>query len=281
MYRIAKEIEMTNTTQTGDTPNPWDADEPVAPEKTKSKKSKTDWVVTPEVKAAPPVGSNAGEYDMDGLMTDFPTAKELERFVFDETGIVLNLKGRANKLKYQTAMDALNGETIDAKFIGDNNPYIDKTDMVPVEPMPPIPDRDPGLPPFEEVQNYFFSPFVPHPDPDFRAVGKKCHCTFRKYTDGTISYEINGPWEQKETGTKIDKYGRERPEIIKWIGAATGEQMVQREDGTLTPVGRRLRTMMQAQRINAGNIWDTFVDRDFGQFNSEAIVDPWGTDTRV
>jgi hypothetical protein len=38
--------------------------------------------------------------------------------------------------------------------------------------------------------------------------------------------------------------------------------------------------MMQAQRINAGNIWDTFVDRDFGQFNSEAIVDPWGTDIR-
>ena len=272
---------MTNTTQTGDTPNPWDASAEDAPEKTKSKKNKTEWVIgIPEVKAAPPVGANAGEYDMDGLMTDFPTAKELERFVFDETGIVLNLKGRANKLKYQTAMDALNGETIDAKFIGDNNPYIDKTDMVPVEPMPPIPPRDPDLPPFEEVQNYFFSPFVPHPDPDFRAIGKKCHCTFRKYTDGTISYEINGPWEQKETGTKIDKYGRERPEIIKWIGACTGEQTVQREDGTLTPVGRRLRTMMQSQRINAGNIWDTFVDRDFGQFNSEAIVDPWGTDTR-
>ena len=228
---------------------------------------------------APKSISNA-EYDMEGLMTDFPTAKELERFVFDETGIVLNLKGRANKLKYQVAMDTLNGVEIDPKFIGDNNPYIDKADMVPEEPFPEIPPRDSTLPPVSELQNYFFSPFVPHPDPDYRALGKKCHCTFRKYNDGTISYEINGPWEKKEHGTKIDKYGRERPEIIKWIGACTGEQTVQREDGTLTPVGRRLRTMMQAQRINAGNIWDTFVDRDFGQFNSEAIVDPWGTDIR-
>lgn len=228
---------------------------------------------------APKSTSNA-DFDLEGLMTDFPTATELERFVFDQTGIVLSLKGRANKLKYQTAMDALNGVAIDAKFIGSENPYLDKVDMVPEEPMPPIPPRDKDLPPENEMQNYFFSPFVPHPDPDYRALGKKCHCTFRKYNDGTISYEINGPWEKKEVGSKIDKYGRTRPEIIKWIGAATGEQMVQREDGTLTPVGRRLRTMMQSMRINAGNIWDTFVDRDFGQFNQEAIVDPWGTDTR-
>jgi len=228
---------------------------------------------------APKSMSNA-EYDMEGLMTAFPTAKELERFVFDETGIVLNLNGRANKLKYQVAMDALIGVEIDSKFVGLDNPYIDKADMIPVEPMPPIPDRDKDLPPESELQNYFFSPFVPHPDPDFRALGKKCDCTFRKYNNGTISYEINGPWVQVPYGTKIDKYGRERPEIMKWVGAHTGEQMVQREDGTLTPIGRRLRTMMQAQRINAGNIWDAFVDRDFGQFNSEAIVDPWGTDIR-
>jgi hypothetical protein len=271
---------MSNTPSLDDTPNPWDASAD-APKETKTKKNKTDWVITPEVKPAAPMGTNAGQYDLEGLMTDFPTAKELERFVFDETGIVLNLKGRANKLKYQVAMDALNGQEIDPIFVGSDNPYIDRADMIPVEPMPPIPPRDGDLPPESELQNYFFSPFVPHPDPDFRAVGKKCHCTFRKYNNGAISYEINGPWEQKETGTKIDKYGRERPEILRWIGAATGEQMVQREDGTLTPVGRRLRTMMQSMRINAGNIWDTFVDRDFGQFNSEAIVDPWGTDIRT
>jgi hypothetical protein len=259
-----------------DVKSPWEDESSVTPEEILEVAHNMAGV-KPE---APKSLSNA-EYDMEGLMTDFPTAKELERFVFDETGIVLNLKGRANKLKYQVAMDALNGVEIDPKFVGDNNPYIDKADMVPEEPMPAIPPRDKELPNVEELQNYFFSPFVPHPDPDYRALGKKCHCTFRKYNNGVISYEINGPWEQKPMGTKIDKYGRERPEIIKWIGAATGEQMVQREDGTLTPTGRRLRTMMQSMRINAGNIWDTFVDRDFGQFNQEAIVDPWGTDIRA
>ena len=82
-------------------------------------------------------------YDLEGLMSDFPTAKELERFVYDETGTVLNLKGRANKLKYQVAMDALNGEPVDPVFIGGDNPYIDKTDLVPVEDMKPAPARDP------------------------------------------------------------------------------------------------------------------------------------------
>jgi len=266
---------MTKKTQPTptDVASPWDD----APETT----AEEILEVANSIAGVQPKSMSNAEYDMEGLMTDFPTAKELERFVFDETGVVLNLKGRANKLKYQVAMDVLNGVDIDPKFIGDENPYIDRADMVPVEPFPAIPERDPTLPPESELQNYFFSPFVPHPDPDARALGKKCHCTFRKYNDGTISYEINGPWEQKEHGTKIDKYGRERPEIIKWIGHCSGEQTVQREDGTLTPVGRRLRTMMQAQRINAGNIWDTFVDRDFGQFNSEAIVDPWGTDLRT
>jgi hypothetical protein len=266
---------MTKKTQPTptDVASPWDDTDSVTPEQIME-------VAESIAGARIPKSTSNAEYDMDGLMTDFPTAKELERFVFDETGVVLNLKGRANKLKYQTAMDVLNGEDIDPKLIGSDNPYIDRADMVPVEPFPEIPARDPNLPPESELQNYFFSPFVPHPDPDFRAVGKKCHCTFRKYNDGTISYEINGPWEQKEHGSKIDKYGRTRPEIIKWIGACTGEQTVQREDGTLTPVGRRLRTMMQSMRINAGNIWDTFVDRDFGQYNQEAIVDPWGTDTR-
>ena len=58
------------------------------------------------------------EFDIEGLMTDFPTATELERFVYDQTGVVLNLKGRANKLKYQIAMDVLNNVEIDPKYTG-------------------------------------------------------------------------------------------------------------------------------------------------------------------
>jgi hypothetical protein len=95
-------------------------------------------------------------------MTDFPTATELERFVFDQTGAVLNLKGRANKLKYQVAMDVLNGQPVDPKFIGSGNPYLDKMDMVPEEPMKDLPPRDPAIPHRDTLQNEFFTAFVPH-----------------------------------------------------------------------------------------------------------------------
>ena len=127
-----------------------------------------------------PRSISTADFDMDGLMTDFPTAKELERFVFDETGVVLNLKGRANKLKYQVAMDVLNGQTVDVKFIGGENPYVDKAEMIPEEPLKPTPARDESLPDRSEVQNSFYSPIIPHPDEDYRAQDKKVHMVFRK-----------------------------------------------------------------------------------------------------
>lgn len=247
--------------------NLWDVD-PVEPivEKTTTKKTKVK-SITVEHKSL--------EFDLEGLMTDFPTAKELERFVFDQTGIVLNLKGRANKLKYQTAMDVLNGIEVDPVFLGSDNPYVDKVDMVPVEDLKPVPLRDPTLPPHEEIQNLFYSPLVPHPNEEYRARGKKCHCLFRKYKTGEISYEILGPLDQYAHGEKIDKYGRTRPEIIKWVDPRSGEQLIQREDGTLTPIGRRLRSMMQSLRVNKSSQWEIWVDREFGQLNHDAITNPW------
>ena len=251
-----------------DQSNPW-ADEPAKAAK-------------PTAKAAAPrkdlqaQQTNPGiEYDLDGLMTDFPTAKELERFVFDETGIVLNLKGRSNKLKYQTAMDVLNGVETDPAFLGKDNPYLEKTDMVPEEPMKTLPPRSASLPDRSQVQNEFFTAFVPHSDPDYHAQGRKMHCTFRKYQDGTITYEVIGPIEPKPVGEKIDKWGKVRPEIIKWVDPRTGEQLVQREDGTLTPVGRRLRAMLQTFRYNDSNQWVKYVDRDFISLDQRAAVNPW------
>ena len=102
------------------------------------------------------------EFDIEGLMTDFPTAKDLERFVYDETGIVLNLKGRANKLKYQIAMDTLNGVSVEERYVGKDNPYLDKTDLVPEEPLKTLPPRDPAIPDRTDLQNEFFTAFVPH-----------------------------------------------------------------------------------------------------------------------
>ena len=174
--------------------NPWD-DAP-AEEITAQEIMEVAEQVAASSPQAPKSLSNA-EYDMEGLMTDFPTAKELERFVFDETGVVLNLKGRANKLKYQVAMDVLNGQDVEPHLIGKENPYIDKADMVPVEDLKDPPKRDPHLPPASELQNSFHSRMIPHIDEDLRAQGRHCEVTFRKYNNGVISYEINGPWEKR------------------------------------------------------------------------------------
>ena len=223
--------------------------------------------------AAPVDPSRA--FDMEGLMTDFPTARELERFVFDETGVVLNLKGRANRIKYQVALDVLNGVSVDPTFIGNENPYVDKADMVPEEPMRAPPQRDPRIPPVVSLQNSFHSRQVPHPDPDYRAKGRKCDVTFRKYQDGTITYEILGPIEPRPFGEKIDKFGRTRPEIIKWVDPRSGEQVVQLPDGTTTAVGKRLRGLMQLMKVNNTNFWEVWVDRDFASLDRTVIANPW------
>jgi hypothetical protein len=238
------------------------------------KKEKTQrTIAAPAVVVTAPV--NTPDYDIDGLQTDFPTATELERFVFDQTGVVLSLKGRANKLKYQVAMDVLNGTPVEPRYIGEGNPYLDKADLVPEEPHKTLPPRSAEIPPLDQVQNEFFTAFVPHSDPEYHARGVKMHCTFRKYNNGTITYEVLGPIEPRPWGEKIDKFGRMRPEIIKWTDPRTGEQIVQREDGTLTPVGRRLKAMMQTMKYNDSNQWVRYIDRDFISLDQRAAQNPW------
>ena len=250
--------------------NPWDESAPK--EETPKKKVRAE---VPVEAPQAPASLNAPEFDIDGLMTDFPTATDLERFVYDQTGIVLNLKGRANKLKYQVAMDVLNGQSVDSKFLGGENPYVDKAEMIPEEPLKPVPARDESLPPRSDVQNSFYSPIIPHPNEDYRAQDKKVHMMFRKYNNGMISYEILGPLEKQPHGSKLDKFGRNRPEIIKWIDPRTGEQVVMREDGTLTPQGKRLRALMQTKKVNKSNQWDVWIDREFLTVDSSVLNNVW------
>ena len=250
-------------------PSPWDDVEPQAPVATSA---------TEPTQTKQQVISQSAvriEFDMDGLMTDFPTAKELERFVYDQTGRVLNLKGRANKLKYQVAMDVLNGVEIDPHYEGGDNPYIERADLVPVEELKSKPARDSSLPDPDTVQNQFVSRLVPHPDPDFRAQNRRVDCVFRKYRNGMISYEVMGPIDQRPEGEKMDKFGRMRPEIIRWIDPRTGEQLVVRKDGTLTPQGRNLRGMMQKMKFNNSNWWDVWVDREFAEMAGGELNNPW------
>ena len=250
--------------------------EPTTPESVEQVFEEKAQEVIKTTRPKPPKALDSIQFDLEGLMTDFPTAKELERFVFDETGIVLNLKGRANKLKYQVAMDVLNGEEVDPVFLGSNNPYIDKTEMVPVEELKPEPARDKALPPITDLQNSFYSPFVPHPDDAMRAMDKKVDMVFRKYNNGMISYEIQGPLEQIPHGVKINKYGKEVPEIIKWVDPRTGEQVAMREDGTLTQQGKKLRALMMTKKVNNTNQWAMWIDRDFistGDFDTNNVWD--------
>ena len=263
-----------------ETVNPWDESAPNdTPKTTRASKSKKIADEILNITApVPPTAPNASDFDLEGLMTDFPTAKELERFVYDQVGVVLNLKGRANKLKYQVAMDTLNGVPVDAKYTGSDNPYIDKSEMVPEEPIKPVPARDPSLPEHSQIQNTFWSPHIPHPDATARAQDHKCHVIFRKYNSGQISYEILGPLSKKSVGEKIDKFGRKRPEIYKWLDPRTGEQIVVREDGTLTPQGKKLRAMMQTFRVNNSNQWAVWVDREFANLTNNVMSNPWSVD---
>ena len=227
------------------------------------------------VEPPPVITSYDVEYDMEGLMTDFPTATELERFVYDQTGIILNLKGRANKLKYTVALDALHGKTIPDEFTATRNPYVDKTEMIPQDEVPEPPARDSTLPPVDTVQNQFYTGMIPHPDPAYRANDKRCDVVFKKYKNGAISYEILGPLECKPIGFKIDKFGVERPELLSWTDPRSGEQTVQRADGSLTPMGKRLRAFMQKMRVNNSNYWMTWVDREFATIDGTFLDNPW------
>ena len=253
------------------TPSPWDAEPfdtaPLDADKPQAQTQTKEQIIAKTAVTA--------EFDMEGLMTDFPTAKELERFVYDQTGRVLNLKGRANKLKYQVAMDVLNGKAVDDTFVGGDNPYIERADMVPVEDLKPTPARDANLPDHGHIQNQFVSRLVPHPDQDMRSTGRKVDCVFRKYKNGMISYEVLGPIDQRPEGEKMDKFGRMRPEIIRWIDPRTGEQVMVRQDGTLSPMGRNLRAMMQRQKFNDSNMWSVFIDREFADMVGGELNNPW------
>jgi len=215
------------------------------------------------------------EYSLEGLKDDFPTALELEKFVFDETRVSLKLKGLAPSKKYEIALAVLNNQDVDPRYITGANPYVDNNDLIPEDPIKPIPKRDPRLPK-GEAMSVFHDMTVPHPDYNMRAVDAKVICQFKTYDDGSISYEIMGPLEKQSFGEKIDKYGRPRPEKLVWIDPRTGEQGVRYSDGTYTPAGKRLRTLMESKRVNrTQSFWSTWIDRSFTQFNSGAIENPW------
>jgi hypothetical protein len=215
-------------------------------------------------------------FDLEGLMSDFPTAGELQKFVYDQTGVVLNLKGRSNRVKYQIALDVLNGGLPPAAVLGSDNPYLDKNDIIPCDPLrtlPPPPADIFG----QKPATLFQSDIFPHPDPEWSAMGQKCSVVFRKYLDNTITYEVIGPIAQRAVGVRVNKFGQSTPERYTWVDPRTGEQIIQTAAGRITAIGTRLKNFMSKHKIGNKTQWETWIDRDFviGGDAAAALDNPW------
>ena len=81
-----------------------------------------------------------------------------------------------------------------------------------------------------------------------------------------------GPHVSSEEGAQLIT------EQTDWVDPRTGEQVLRDFNGRYTPIGTRLRGMMQKQKVNKTDWWTAWVDRDFVLTgDGAAIDDPWGT----
>ncbi len=209
-------------------------------------------------------------YDIEALREDLPNAKELAQFVYDKTGIALDLVGKPKDEQYLVAKNALEGKKIPSEYITDDNPYVEKKDLIPEDEIKPLPPRSEELPDINSRVHFFGATNMPHPhDPQS---DKKVHISFWKYDNGMITYQIMGPLEKIAVGTRINKYGQTVPEKYTWVDPRTDERVLRRPDGTFTEKGRGLYTYCIGEK--GGNIW-TLIDRELVSISSKNIADPW------
>jgi hypothetical protein len=209
-------------------------------------------------------------YDIDALKADLPTAKELAQFVYDKTGISLDLVGKPKEDQYIVSKNALEGKKIPSEFITDENPYVEKKDVVPEDPMPPVPAREAGLPDAEAMVHHFGATNMPHPlDPQS---DRKVHITFRKYEDGSLTFEVMGPLEKQAVGSRLNKYGQVQPEKYTWLDPRTGEKMLRKADGTFTKEGRGMYAYCVGEK--GGGIWN-LIDKEAVRISEKNIANPW------
>lgn len=211
-------------------------------------------------------------YDIEALKADLPTAKELAQFVFDKTNgaISLDLIGKPKDDQYQVAKNALEGKKVPSEFLTGDNPYMDKKDEIPEDPLRVLPPRDPNLPSEDAQVHFFGATNMPHPlDPQS---DKKVYIDFRKYENGLITYTITGPIEQVAVGEKKNRYGQTVPEKYTWIDPRTPEMVMRNADGTFTKEGRGLHTYCVGEK--GSGIW-SMIDRDMVTVTAKNIANPW------
>lgn len=209
-------------------------------------------------------------YDIEALKSDLPTAKELAQFVYDRTGVALDLIGKNKDEQYAVAKNILEGKKIPPEFLTDENPYVDKKDLIPEDPLPELPPRNKDLPDVDSQVHYFGATNMPHPlDPQS---DRKVYIDFKKYDNGMITFQVTGPVEKQAVGSRINKYGQNVPEKYSWLDPRTDEKVLRRADGTFTTEGRGLYTYCVGEK--GGGIW-SLVDREQVSISQKNIANPW------
>jgi hypothetical protein len=209
-------------------------------------------------------------YDIASMKEDLPTAKDLAQFVYDKTGISLDLIGKPKDDQYLVAKNALEGKKVPSDFVTDENPYVDKKEMIPVDEIRKLPDRSAELPPEDSRVHFFGATNMPHPlDPQS---DRKVQINFRKYENGLITYQVMGPLEQVAVGNRINKFGQPQPEKYTWIDPRTEELVLRRPDGTYSTTGRGLHTYLIGEK--GSGVW-SLIDRDIVSITQKNIADPW------
>ncbi len=209
-------------------------------------------------------------YDIEALKVDLPTAKELAQFVYDRTQIALDLVGKSKEDQYVVAKNALEGKKIPQDFITNDNPYVDKRELIPVDEIKKLPPRSEDLPPIDSRVNFFGATNMPHPfDPQS---DKKVQINFWKYDNGLITFQITGPLEQIAVGERINKFGQTVPEKYTYIDPRTEETVLRRPDGTFTEKGRGLYAYCSGEK--GAGIW-SMIDKSTMAIAAKNITNPW------
>ena len=209
-------------------------------------------------------------YDIEALKADLPTAKDLAQFVYDKTQIAIDLVGKPKEEQYLVAKNALEGKKIPQEYVTDENPYIDRKELIPVDEMKKIPPRPDDLPPESSRVHFFGATNMPHPlDPQS---DRKVMINFWKYDNGMITYQVSGPIEQIAIGSRINKFGQTQPEKYSWLDPRTEEILLKRQDGSFTEKGRGIYSYCIGEK--GAGIWP-LIDTDVITFTEKNIANPW------
>jgi hypothetical protein len=209
-------------------------------------------------------------YDIEALKADLPTAKDLAQFVYDKTGISLDLVGKPKEDQYMVARNALEGKKVPTDFQTDLNPYIDRKELIPVDEQKKLSPRSTDLPDIGSRVHFFGATNMPHPtDPQS---DRKVQINFHKYDNGSITFQVMGPIEQIAVGERVNKFGQKQPEKYSWLDPRTEEVLLRRADGTFTEKGRGLYAFCIGEK--GGGIW-TLIDRNLMNIAEKNVTNPW------